>query len=262
MQDLTITLVQSTLEWQNIDANLRMMGEKIVAIQKTDLIVLPEMFTTGFTMEAERLAEVPRGKSADWMLQMSEEKNTPIIGSIIVKENNNYYNRLHCAFPDGRLDLYDKRHLFRMAEEHHYFNSGKKRLVIEINGWNIMPQVCYDLRFPVWNRNRSTMKGLEYDLILFVANWPAARIRAWDSLLKARAVENLAYAAGVNRVGTDGNNINYNGHSGCYGPKGETIYFSGEVTDISSITLDHKKLLNYRQKFPAFRDADSFSIDI
>lgn len=261
MQDLNVTIIQSDLHWQSADANLAMFEEKIWKIgKKTDLIILPEMFTTGFSMDVTLLAEPMNFRSFKWMKQQAAQTGAVITGSIIVKEEGKYYNRLFWVEPDGSYDYYDKRHLFRMADEHHYYSAGNKRLVKKLKGWNIMPLVCYDLRFPVWSRNRSEGDKPEYDLLLYVANWPAARIAAWDALLKARAIENLCYTAGVNRVGKDGKGIDYNGHSGIYDYKGETLFIRKGEETIHSQTLDYNALQAYRSKFPAYLDADNFQL--
>ena len=261
MQDLTLSLVQTELFWHDIDANLSMLEEKIATLgQETDVIILPEMFSTGFTMEARDMAEPSRGKTLQWMKRMSSQSHALIIGSFIVNENGKYYNRLHCVMHDD-VRTYDKRHLFRMADEHHYFDYGKTRLIVNRNVWRILPLVCYDLRFPVWSRNRTIEDRPEYDLAVYIANWPASRISAWDVLLKARAVENLAYCAGVNRTGFDGNHIEYNGHSGCYGPKGESHLYADDQSGVFSVTLSYDSLLDYRKKFPAFLDSDRYVIE-
>lgn len=261
MQDLKVTLIQSDIHWQNAGANLAMFEEKIWQIEgKTDLIVLPEMFNTGFTMNAEQVAEPMNFTTFKWMKQMSTQTGAVVIGSVVIKEGNNYYNRLIWMQPDGSYDCYDKRHLFRMANEHEHFSGGGKRIVKELKGWKICPLVCYDLRFPVWSRNTAQNNQLDYDLILFVANWPAVRVNAWDILLKARAVENVSYSLGLNRVGKDDNGIEYNGHSAIYSPKGETLYFSEDSESLSTITLSKQDLDHFREKFPAHLDADEFDV--
>jgi omega-amidase len=263
MQDLKVTLIQSALHWQSIGANLAMFEEKIWQINEpTDLIVLPEMFNTGFTMDAKSVAEPMNFTTFKWMKQMAEQTDAVVTGSFIVKENHNYYNRLVWMRPDGSWSKYDKRHLFRMANEHEHFSGGQEIIIEEIKGWKICPLVCYDLRFPVWSRNKSTNGELAYDLLLYVANWPAVRIDAWDTLLKARAIENLSYCLGVNRVGKDGNGIEYNGHSTVYGPKGEEIYFEAEKETIKTIVLSKKDLTKFREKFPAQLDADGFEVRV
>ena len=236
---------------------MAMFEEKIWEIEgETDIIVLPEMFQTGFTMVHEGISEPMNLTTFKWMRQMAAQTKAVVTGSYIVREKSQVFNRLIWMQPDGVYKTYDKRHLFRMADEHHHFNGGKERLIVEWKGWKICPLICYDLRFPVWSRN----VNLEYDLLLYVANWPAARITAWDTLLKARAIENVSYALGLNRVGLDGKDIAYNGHSGVYSFKGETLLFSEEEA-ILNITLSKSDLGEFRTKFPAQLDADSFQID-
>ncbi|GGZ29143.1 hydrolase [Echinicola pacifica] len=262
MENLKVALVQTDLYWQDSQANLAMLEEKIWSLQgKADLIVLPEMFPTGFSMEAEALAEPMNFTSTKWMKQMAAHTGAILTGSVIIKENKKFFNRLLWVHPDGQVQHYDKRHLFRMADEDHHFDMGMERKLFQVKGWNILPQVCYDLRFPVWARNDADESGkMDYDLVFFIASWPAARKSAWDILLKARAVENLSYCLGVNRVGVDGNNIAYNGHSAAYDFKGNTLAFCAEKEEILLIELDAKELNAYREKFPAWMDADDFSI--
>jgi len=262
MQDLNISLVQSTLYWQDIDANLANFEEKIWGIaENPDLIILPEMFNTGFTMEAGKLREPMNSKTFRWMKQMAAQTSSILVGSYIVKDGQNYFNRLIWMEPDGLFATYDKRHLFRMAEEHHTFSAGSKILVKKINGWKICPLICYDLRFPVWSRNRKDDgDGLLYDVLIYIANWPKARGGAWEALLRARAVENLCYCAGGNRVGRDGNQIEYNGQSTVFDPKGEALVRLNEEEKITTIRLSWSMLESYRKKFPAHLDADKFSI--
>lgn len=265
MQDLKITWLQSELYWEEIDANLSSFEEKIWLIDgPTDVIVLPEMFSTGFTMNAAKLAERMNMRTFKWMQQMANQTNALILGSYIATENNKYYNRLVWMEPSGSFKTYDKRHLFRMAVEHTTYFPGNNLLVSDWKGWKICPLICYDLRFPVWSRNTVDASNgkLNYDVLLYVANWPAARIEAWDSLLKARAIENLSYVVGVNRVGIDGNGIEYNGHSGCYSPKGELMIFSEDKNAINTVVLSGSALQEFREKFPAHLDADNFTIDM
>jgi predicted amidohydrolase len=220
------------------------------------------MFTTGFTMNAARLAEHMNMRTFKWMRQVADQTGALILGSYIVTENNRYVNRLLWMEPGGRFRSYDKRHLFRMAVEHETYSPGDQVLVGEWKGWRICPLVCYDLRFPVWSRNSydANAKRMNYDLLLYVANWPKARVEAWDALLKARAVENLCCTAGVNRVGVDGNGIEYNGHSAVYSPKGEELLRMEDKESIRTIALSAESLLSYREKFPAYLDADDFSL--
>ncbi len=256
MQDLKLALIQSDIYWQQKEANLAMFEEKIWQIdQPVDIIVLPEMFQTGFTMEHQGLSEPMNLTTFKWMKQMAAQKKAVVTGSYIVQEKGKVYNRLVWMQPDGLYKTYDKRHLFRMAEEDRYYAMGESRLLVEWKGWKICPLICYDLRFPVWARNRN----LEYDLLLYVANWPAVRVSAWDALLKARAIENVSYSVGLNRVGEDGKGIAYNGHSGAYSPKGEVLAFS-ETEEIIYLTLSKASLERFRTKFPAHLDADPFDI--
>ncbi|MTI21392.1 amidohydrolase, partial [Fulvivirga sp. RKSG066] len=251
MQDLKITLIQSELYWQNTAANLAMFEEKIWQIEEqTDLIILPEMFSTGFSMESEKLAEPMNFTTFKWMKQMAEQTKAAITGSVIIKEGDKHYNRLIFMQPDGQYHTYDKRHLFRMANENDHFSGGDQKLIVEWKGWRIFPLVCYDLRFPVWSRNNyiTDLHRMNFDLVLFVANWPAARVSAWDILLKARAVENLCYSAGLNRVGSDGSGIDYNGHSAIIDFKGAEMAQLEDKEVIKTINLSGQELLKYRKK--------------
>jgi predicted amidohydrolase len=228
MQDFRITIIQSDLVWENIDKNLELFERKINTINNhSDLIVLPEMFTTGFAVNRTNLAEEVGGKGFLWMKKMAKQKNTAIVGSIAVKENNNYYNRLYWVNPDGNFFQYNKRHLFRMAHEDQFFTAGNKRLIVEYKGWKFCPLICYDLRFPVWSRNKWNTEHNaykpEYDVQIYVANWPEVRSYPWKQLLVARAIENQCYVAGVNRIGLDGNNISHSGDSAVLNPRGELI---------------------------------------
>ncbi|MEN8249281.1 MAG: amidohydrolase [Bacteroidota bacterium] len=259
MQDLRITLIQSNPEWHNVEDNLARLTS-ILPTENSDVIILPEMFTTGFTMASEEMAEKMEGRSHLWMKEQSARTESVVCGSIIIEENGKYFNRFLWVEPNGKTKFYDKRHLFRMADEHNYYNEGTSEVVITFKGWRIKPLICYDLRFPVWSRNKLIDNRLSYDLLIYVANWPQARISAWDTLLKARAVENSAYTIGLNRVGKDEKGIEYNGHSGIYGPKGEQLYFSENIEFVSTISLNLEDLNTYRAKFPSHLDADSFKI--
>ena len=263
MQDLSITLIQTELHWHEPEANLASLEEKIWQINtETDLIVLPEMFTTGFTMEAKAFAEPMNSRTFRWMKQLAAQTGAVLTGSYIVQEGGKYFNRLIWMQPDGEWKAYDKRHLFRMANEHDHFSPGQKPLICEWKEWRICPLICYDLRFPAWSRNRVREDGqLSYDLLLYVANWPAARIDAWNILLQARAVENLCYVAGVNRVGRDGKDIDYNGYSSLIDPKGNILYQEKRRQHICTHKLNAAELREFRKKFPAQLDADSFTID-
>lgn len=263
---LHIGLIQTSLHWEDPALNLAHLEQKILACDpKCDLIILPEMFSTGFTMNAEENAELPDGRSTAWLAEMASKVNAVITGSLIIEDGDHYFNRLIWMEPGGQYVHYDKRHLFRMANEDAHFHSGDQLVVTELKGWKIRPLICYDLRFPVWSRNRFRQDNgsgeWEYDLMIFVANWPEVRNSAWQKLLPARAIENLAYVAGVNRVGKDGNEISYSGDSGVYDPKGMALWEAAPHEDtIHMVTLDKKALEEYRKKFPAGLDADDFSL--
>src|ERR1700741_372167 len=269
MQNLNITIVQSPLHWENVDANLDMFGKKLDAITgATDLIVLPEMFTTGFAVEREHVAEEQGGKGLQWMLKKAKEKNCVITGSIAVKDNGKLYNRLYWVEPNGAYKSYDKRHLFRLAKEDVFFTAGDKKIICELKGWKIAPLICYDLRFPVWSRNsfKRAESGLqdgtgvwEYDILLYVANWPEVRSFPWKSLLVARAIENQCYTIGVNRIGADGNNIPHSGDSVVLNPRGEQLSkLKANEEGFETVTLDYSYLENFRKQFPVGMDADGF----
>ncbi len=256
-EKVKITLVQANTIWENKEANLEMLEDKILNTQlNTDLIVLPEMFNTGFSMSASRLAEPINSYTTTWLLKISKQLSCDVVGSLIISEENKYYNRLIWVKSNGEVKYYDKRHLFQMAGEDKVFSKGSEKVYIELKGWRFLPLICYDLRFPVWCRN----VDLSYDCCLFVANWPSPRLGAWDNLLKARAIENSVYSIGVNRVGEDGIGVKYSGHSAVYNPKGDVEAFLGEEETISTITLSYNVLKNYRYKFPSHLDADSFSL--
>lgn len=259
--EIRVALVQTDLHWQDKTANLAMLEEKIWGLKgQADLIILPEMFPTGFSMEASRLAEPMNLTVCKWMRQLAAQTQATITGSAIITEGGKFFNRLLWINPEGQIEHYDKRHLFRMANEDHTFSPGKKLPVFNLNGWKFCPQVCYDLRFPVWSRNGWEDGKAGYDILFYIASWPAARVSAWDALLPARAIENLSYSIGVNRVGTDGNGIEYVGHSVAYDFKGEKIEDLGKMEAIQIVTFSAAKLDDYRTKFPAWRDSDSFQI--
>jgi predicted amidohydrolase len=266
MQDLKVTLVQTHLEWENPQANFRLFEEKLAPLKnKTDLIILPEMFTTGFTMNAANVFDDNGTKTKLFLQNQASLLHAAICGSVIVKENGQFFNRLYFVLPDGTVFHYDKRHLFRMAKEHEVFSKGKKRLIVTYKGWKICPLICYDLRFPVWSRNHdyehNQSEALVYDLLIYVANWPAPRKNAWQDLLKARAHENLSYVCGVNRVGKDGNNVEYTGNSAVINFKGETLLKHQDYKDFTgTVNLSGEDLTKFREKFPAFLDKDYFYI--
>ncbi len=260
MKDLTISLVQSDLYWEEPEANMASFEEKISMIDHTDLIILPEMFTTGFSMNPEKLAEPVGGRTFKWMRQMAVAKNAAITGSYIIKDGGQYFNRLYFVFPDGTAEKYDKKHLFTLAGEGVAYNAGTEKLVVEFRDWRICPLICYDLRFPVWARSEKSSDHLyQYDLLLCVANWPEPRILAWDSLLRARAIENIAYGAGVNRIGKDGSQMNYTGHSAVYSFKGDVMGFSGE-DEIINTKLSASTLNEFRERYPFQEDSDVFAL--
>ncbi|WP_266363119.1 amidohydrolase [Tellurirhabdus rosea] len=267
---MNVTLLQPNLHWENPTANRAALEEQIFALpQATDLIVLPEMFTTGFTMNAAAVAEPMNLTTFRWLKQMAAHTNAAVTGSYVVKEADRFYNRLVWMEPDGTFDTYDKRHLFRMAGEEQTYTAGTKRLIRHWRGWNICPLICYDLRFPVWSMAAghahpgfsSNAEEPAYDLLLYVANWPAPRRHAWNTLLQARAIENLSYVVGVNRVGEDGNGNPYSGDSAVVDFKGEVLFRADENEAVYQTELSLDDLRAFRERFPAYRDADGFTID-
>jgi len=253
MRDIKITLIQTDLVWEDIDANISLFNEKINAIgEKTDLVILPEMFTTGFTLNASKLGQDMDGTSVKWLQEKSITIDADITGSIIVKFGEKYYNRLFWAKPDGELLIYDKRHLFRFAQEEKVYTAGDSHITVELNGWKIRPFICYDLRFPAWTRNI----GKQYDLAVFIANWPEKRSSHWKSLLQARSIENQCYVIGVNRVGTDGNGLFYSGDSSIIDPLGKIIFQKHDTECTYTTDLSYHTLKEFRETFPAWMDAD------
>ncbi len=254
---LNVAVIQVDLAWENAEENRRIFSERIKQIpEDTHLIVLPEMFSTGFSMNAENLAEPPQGPTFKWMQNIAKNRDTAITGSVIVEDENNYYNRLYFIHPDGSFQTYDKRHTFTLAKEDQTYTAGTKRLIVEYKGWRICPLICYDLRFPVWARNTE-----DYDLLIYVANWPETRIHAWDILLQARAIENMSYCIGVNRTGADGNDYKYNGHSGVYDCLGKELFNTNKEEEfLKIVTLDKSHLEETRQKLKFLQDRDSFVI--
>jgi predicted amidohydrolase len=256
VQDLNITLIQSPLAWQDPAANrLHFTGLISRLSGRTDLIILPEMFATGFTMAPEMNAESMDGDSVGWMRSTARDRGVTLCGSLVIAADGHFYNRLIWMPPDGVVGWYDKRHLFRMAGEDRHYTAGTERHIFSLGGWRICPLVCYDLRFPVWSRGADA-----FDLQIFVANWPAARGTAWRALLPARAVENQCYVAGVNRIGVDGNGVRYAGDSLAAGPLGDLLADLGDREDSITVKLDAEALNRYREKFPAWRDADRFEL--
>lgn len=270
MSTLTVTLIQSNLHWEDKTANLRMFEEKINSIRdKTELVVLPEMFSTGFSMQPELLAEDMEGETVQWMKRVAQEKRVIVTGSFVhglaTGETSlaassgltGYTNRLIWMLPNGQYGVYDKRHLFAYAGEHRHYVAGTKRLIASVKGWRVNLQICYDLRFPVWARQQQ-QDGPEYDLLIYVANWPERRSHAWKTLLQARAIENQCYVIGVNRVGNDGNGIYHSGDSLVVDPMGDTLYHKKDEEDVFTITLNKEHLQTVREKLPFLKDADDF----
>jgi predicted amidohydrolase len=278
MKKLAVTLVQSSLSWENPPGNFQHLDKLLAQNLKssTDLIVLPEMFTTGFTMKPEKNGEKHAGAGLQWMKQKAKQYNCVVTGSICVEENGNYFNRLYWVNPDGKYDPYNKRHLFRMGQEHNHYTMGDKKISPVLHAWKMRPLVCYDLRFPVWSRNRweagSPEPGVQspesevklvadYDVLIYVANWPEARAYAWKHLLIARAIENQCYVIGVNRVGADGNMIMHSGDSVVVNPLGEIIsHIKPHQEQVETLELDYEFLKELRKKFPVGLDADSFEL--
>jgi omega-amidase len=293
MSSLTITTIQTGLQWEDKSANLESLEERILAIpEPTELVVLPEMFSTGFSMRPKALAEHMDGPTVAWMQQVAARKKIILTGSLIVEEEGNYYNRLIWMLPNGQYGYYDKRHRFAYAGENEEYTAGHKRLIASVKGWKVLPLVCYDLRFPVWSRQTprkaqeaderdpapggmapapdgaagtsapaSQTADLEYDLLLYVANWPERRSHAWKTLLQARAIENQCFVAGVNRIGNDGNGIYHGGDTMIIGPLGETLYSAAANDEAFTLTLRKDDLARVRKHFPFWQDADRFSIE-
>ncbi|HQE35101.1 MAG TPA: amidohydrolase [Flavobacterium alvei] len=253
---MKIALIQSTLFWENPQANRNHFEEEINALtEKVDLIVLPEMFSTGFTMNPKAVFETMESETILWMQSLAKAKNCAITGSLVIKENDNFYNRLLFVFPSGEIQTYDKRHLFTLAGEDKVYTAGEEKLIVDYLGWKICPLVCYDLRFPVFARNVE-----EYDVLLYVANWPKVRIQAWDILLKARSVENMCYTIGVNRVGLDNNNFEHDGHSQVVDFMGNYVLEPQENEGVFVIELNKEKLLEARNRLGFLNDKDFFDL--
>lgn len=260
---MIVSIVQYDIVWENPHKNRLFLEESLSkSIRSTHLIVLPEMLSTGFSMNCRPYAEPHEGETLEWMKTIAKTHQAAVTGSVMVQENGQYYNRLYFVYPNGEFMFYNKRHLFRMAEEDQNYTPGYDRIIIDYLGWKICPLICYDLRFPVFSRNQyHANAGFSYDLLIYVANWPEARRSAWINLLQARAHENLCYVAGVNRVGTDGNGKNYSGDSEVYNFKGEAlIQHQGASVFIKTITLDKFALKDYRSKFNSLLDADDFTL--
>ncbi len=261
MSSLTITTIQTNLHWEDKQANLTMLEKKILSIpKKTEIVVLPEMFSTGFSMQPKLFAEKMDGETIVWMKHISSKKNCILTGSVIIEEDKKYFNRLIWMLPNGEMGYYDKRHLFAYANEDDHYAPGNKRLIASVKGWKINLQVCYDLRFPVWARQTPKEdESVEYDVLIYVANWPDKRNTAWKTLLQARAIENQCYVVGVNRVGNDGNAIYHSGNSLVIDPLGEILYNKSDEEEIFTITLEKEKLNEVRERFPFLKDADLFN---
>jgi omega-amidase len=264
MQDLKITIVQSSLYWESQEENRSMFSKKISLInEETDVIILPEMFSTGFSMNPEIIAEAAEGESFQWMKEIAKERNVVIAGSIATSENGQFFNRFYWVQPDGKHYQYDKKHLFTFAGENKKYTAGKDIVIIKYKGWKIKPLICYDLRFPVWSKNNfSEENGYDYDCLIYVANWPQPRSNAWKSLLVARAIENQCYCIGVNRVGTDLNKNQYSGDSAVINPKGEIIStILPGIENINTSTISLNELNQFRQSFKLGPDWDKFTIE-
>ena len=263
---LTITTIQPDLVWEDKAANLQRLEQQILSIKEpTEVVVIPEMFSTGFSMRPEALAEPMDGPTVNWMRDVAARRKIILTGSVIIGEEGNFFNRLIWMLPNGEMGCYDKRHRFAYAGENEHYTAGHKRLIASVKGWRILLLVCYDLRFPIWSRQTPVADAgdpdLEYDCIIYVANWPERRSLAWKTLLQARAIENQAYVIGVNRVGNDGNNIYHSGDSMIIGPLGQTLYHGFGKEEVFTLTLQKNELDEVRQKFPFWRDADHFTIE-
>lgn len=260
MSSLTLSLIQTDLHWEDKEANLQSLEKKILAIdQPTHVVILPEMFSTGFSMKPEQLAEKMDGPSVAWMKRVAAAKRIILTGSLMIEEDGVYYNRLIWMLPNGQYGCYNKRHLFAYAEEDQHYGSGNQRFIASVNGWKINLMVCYDLRFPVWARQQfQKSEGFEYDVLIYVANWPVKRSHAWKTLLQARAIENQCYTIGVNRVGYDGNKNYHSGDSLVADALGTVLYTKADEEDVFTITLDKNQLTQLREKLPFWKDADPF----
>lgn len=259
MEDLNITIIQTHLYWEDAESNLKHFDSKINnIIIPTDIIVLPEMFTTGFTMNPKQFAEEHGGKGLRWMIEKAKQKNCVLVGSISVKDKGQFYNRLYWVKPDGSFQFYDKRHLFRMGNEDQFYTAGPEKLIFDYKGWKICPLICYDLRFPVWSKNQ---KENSYDVLIYVANWPEVRAYPWKQLLIARAIENQSYVVGLNRIGNDGNGVSHSGDSAVINPRGELMSTIQSHEDkAETLSLSYNYLEDFRSKFPVLLDGDEFEI--
>ncbi len=264
MQDLKVVLVQSDIVWENIPANLSAFSQKLGMIHhQPDLIVLPEMFSTGFTMNVEKCSETTSGSALAWMKETAQEMKCIIAGSLLIADEGKYFNRMFWVRPDGSFLFYNKRHLFSMANEQHKISQGKSKTIATLNGWNFSLQICYDLRFPVWSRNNFTNGTFDYDVLVYVANWPEVRSHAYKSLLLARVIENQCYVIWVNRVGYDNNRVLHSGDSMVIDPAGNIIARAAPgKEEMLSLTLSGTSLIDFREKFRFSSDWDRFSIQI
>ena len=260
MSSLSFTLIQTNLYWEDKEANLKMLEDKINSIsQPTHIVVLPEMFSTGFSMKPETLAEKMDGNTVAWMKKTAAAKKIIITGSVIIEDGSVYHNRLLWVLPNGEVGYYNKRHLFAYGNEDQYYAPGNERFIASVNGWKINLMVCYDLRFPVWARQQfHQADGFEYDVLIYVANWPARRNHAWKTLLQARAIENQCYVIGVNRTGIDGNDLSYSGDSMVADSLGKVLYQKENEEDVFTISLEKQHLNEIREKLPFWREADPF----
>ncbi|MBP6041218.1 MAG: amidohydrolase [Flavobacterium sp.] len=253
---MKVAVIQSPLVWEDPQLNRNYFEAKInTIVSEVDLIVLPEMFTTGFTMQAEAVAETMQGQTMLWLQSLAKARKCAITGSLIVTEDGKFYNRMVFVFPTGEVQQYDKRHLFTLAGENVVFTAGTEKIIIEYKGWKICPLICYDLRFPVFSRNTEN-----YDLLIYVANWPKTRINAWDTLLKARAIENMSYTIGVNRLGVDGTNLEYVGHSQIVDYLGNSVLEPQKGEGVFIAELDKNRLLDTRKKLDFLKDQDQFQL--
>jgi omega-amidase len=261
MEDLRVTWVQADLSWEDPNANLQQFRELLAGVRETDLVLLPEMFNTGFSINPACCAEPPDGPSSQFLRELALEKKAAVAGTLITEENGLYFNRLHFYFPDGTLETYDKRHLFRLSEEYRIFAGGSRKRIIRYKGWNILPLVCYDLRFPVWSKNTYMNGEYGYDLLFYLSNWPDNRSYVWKSLLVARAIENQAYVAGVNRVGYDGYGTFHSGGSLVADAKGRILAEAPNgATSVETVTLSAADLKLFRDSFTVGMDWDQFTI--
>lgn len=256
-EDIKLSILQLDLIWENASSNLEKIDSLVAGkLDNTDVLIMPEMFTSGFTMTPSAIAESMTGESVGWMKKRAREWNVVLGGSLVIKEKEQNFNRFLWVAPNGDIQYYDKRHLFRMGEENQYYSSGKQKLITRLGKWRFRPLVCYDLRFPVWSRNRS-----DYDVLLYVANWPASRRHVWKSLLLARALENQSYVVGVNRIGKDGNGISYSGDSMIIDPRGNMLSKTQPNTEsFETVSLSLNELIDFREKFPVSMDADEFML--